>query len=332
MDRIFLGILLGFVFALILSPLVIKLTKRLKAKQNIYEYVDMHKNKQGTPTMGGLIFVLASVFAYVCVGQQYGKLAVINLICFLAFGLIGFLDDFLKIHLKRNLGLKPYQKIVGQVAISVIISVFAYQNLNVGSEIYFPFVSKSIDLGWLYIPFCVFVFLALSNGVNLTDGLDGLAGGVTCSYLVGFLGVGYIILNKSNIFDSVILAENMNLLVSGGCVLGAILAYLLANSHPASIFMGDTGSLAIGGFLACTAIFLRQVLLIPILGLAFVWSCATVIIQVLHYKRTKKRIFLMAPFHHHLEKKGMHETKIVSIYIIVTLMISICSIFFALIL
>ena len=193
MDKIFLCILLGFVFSLMLSPVVIKMIKKLKAKQNIYEYVDMHQKKQGTPTMGGIIFVIGAVLAYICVGQKYNHLAVVSLICFVGFATIGFLDDFLKIHLKRNLGLRPYQKIIGQVAISVIISVFAYQNANVGSEIYLPFVSKTIDLGWVYIPFCVFVFLALSNGVNLTDGLDGLAGGVTCSYLVGFLGVSYII-------------------------------------------------------------------------------------------------------------------------------------------
>jgi len=331
MDKIFLCILLGFVFSLLLSPLVIRLIKKLKAKQNIYEYVDMHQKKQGTPTMGGIIFVLGSVLAFLCVGEKYSHLATVSLICFASFGVIGFLDDFLKIHLKRNLGLKPYQKIVGQVAISVIISVFAYKNINVGSEIYLPFLSKSIDLGYAYIPFCIFVFLALSNGVNLTDGLDGLAGGVTCAYLVGFLGVSYIVLQKTGSFDAVFLSESTNLLIATGGVFGAVLAYLLANSHPANIFMGDTGSLALGGFLASVAIFSKQVLLIPILGLAFVWSCLSVIIQVLHYKRTKKRVFLMAPFHHHLEKKGMYETKIVSIYIIVTLIISIFSIFVSLI-
>ena len=281
--------------------------------------------------MGGIIFLLGGILAYICVGQKYGHLATVALICFVAYGIIGFLDDFLKIHKKRNLGLKPYQKIIGQVGISVIISIFAYQNVNIGSEIYIPFMAKTIDLGWIFIPFCIFVFLALSNGVNLTDGLDGLAAGVTFSYLVGFVGVGYVILKKSGSFDAVFLAENLNLLIACGGVLGAVLAYLLANSHPASIFMGDTGSLALGGFLASVAIFSRQVLLIPILGIAFVWNCLSVIIQVLHYKRTKKRVFLMAPYHHHLEKKGLHETKIVSIYIIVTLIISICSIFVAMI-
>ena len=330
MDRIFLCIMLGFIFSLLLSPLVIKLTRKLKAKQSIYEYVDLHKKKQGTPTMGGIIFIAGSVFAFFCASQKYSRLAFVSLICFVCFGIIGILDDFLKIHKKRNLGLKPYQKIIGQVAISVIISIFAYKNLNVGSEIYLPLSSKIIDLGWAYIPFCIFVFLALSNGVNLTDGLDGLAGGVTCSYLVGFIGVSYIILQKMGSFDAVFIAENTNLLILSGGVFGSVLAYLLFNSHPASIFMGDTGSLALGGFLASVAIFTRQVLLIPILGLAFVWSCLSVIIQVVHFKRTKRRVFLMAPYHHHLEKKGIKETKIVAIYMIFTLFLSILSIFLCL--
>lgn len=327
MDKIFLCCLLGFAFSLILSPLVIKLTKKLKANQTIYEYVDMHQKKSGTPTMGGLIFLLGSLFAFFVAKIHFSKLATVCFVCFFAFGLIGFLDDFLKIKLKRNLGLRPYQKIIGQVAISIIIAIFAYQNQSIGSEIYIPFLSKTIDLGWFYIPFCIFVFLATTNGVNLTDGLDGLAGGVTSAYLVGFVGVSYIILQKNGSFDPVFLNENLNMLVACGGVFGALLAYLLSNSHPASIFMGDTGSLALGGFLACVAIFSKQVLLIPILGLAFVLSCVSVILQVVHFHFTKKRIFLMAPFHHHLEKKGMYETKIVSIYIIVTLVLSLLAIF-----
>ncbi|MGN1222328.1 MAG: phospho-N-acetylmuramoyl-pentapeptide-transferase, partial [Christensenellales bacterium] len=177
MEKIFLCIIVGFIFSLLISPLVIKFFKKLKANQTIYEYVDMHKQKANTPTMGGVIFIVGSVVAFFCVKQGSFNLALVCIVCFLSFGIIGFLDDFLKVKLKRNLGLKPYQKIIGQVAISVIIAVFAYLNSNIGSSVYLPFSTQTIDLGWFYIPFCVFVFLAITNSVNLTDGLDGLAGG-----------------------------------------------------------------------------------------------------------------------------------------------------------
>ena len=332
MDKIFLCILIGFVLSLLVSPLVIKFMKKLKASQSIYEYVDMHKTKQGTPTMGGLIFLFGAIVAFFCVANGSNKLSLVSVVCFLAFGVIGFLDDFLKIHRKQNLGLKPYQKIIGQVAISVIIAIFAYNSPLVGSEIYIPFTNRLIDLGWLFVPFCIFVFLATTNAVNLTDGLDGLAGGVSFSFFVGFLGVSYVVLQKMQIVDAMQMQEYQNLLILCGGVIGSLLAYLLSNSHPATIFMGDTGSLALGGLVSILCISTKQVLLIPILGFLFVWSAVSVIIQVVFYKATKKRVFLMAPYHHHLEKKGLKETKIVAIYVISTLIVSVLSIFLALIL
>ena len=252
-------------------------------------------------------------------------MGLVCLVCFLSFGVIGFLDDFLKIYNKRNLGLKAYQKIIGQVAISIIIAVFAYKNAMIGSTIYLPFSTATIDLGWLYIPVCVFVFLAITNGVNLTDGLDGLAGGVSVSYLFCFVAIAYFILNLMTNFDAVLLNEQLNFLIIGGAAIGSLFAYLLFNSNPASIFMGDTGSLALGGLIASLAICTKQILLIPILGIMFVVSCVSVILQVISYKLTKKRVFLMAPYHHHLEKKGLNENKIVVIYIVITLIICVSS-------
>ncbi|MGN1212979.1 MAG: phospho-N-acetylmuramoyl-pentapeptide-transferase [Christensenellales bacterium] len=326
MEKIFLCIIVGFIISLLISPLVIKFFKKLKANQTIYEYVDMHKQKANTPTMGGVIFIVGSVVAFFCVKQGSFNLALVCIVCFLSFGIIGFLDDFLKIKLKRNLGLKPYQKIIGQVAISVIIAVFAYLNSNIGSSIYLPFSTQTVDLGWFYIPFCVFVFLAITNSVNLTDGLDGLAGGVSLSFLFGFVFIEYIILKSLPIYDATILAEEQNILILCGGVMGSLLCYLLFNSFPAKIFMGDTGSLALGGLIASICISTKQVLLIPILGVMFVVSCVSVILQVAYYKLRKKRIFLMAPYHHHLEKKGLHESKIVVIYIVITIMISVAGI------
>ena len=331
MDKIFLCILIGFVVSVLISPLVIRFMQKLKANQTIYEYVDMHQKKVGTPTMGGLIFLFGTILSFFCVANFSNKLSFVCIACFVAFAVIGFLDDYLKIHLRRNLGLKPYQKIIGQVAISVIVAVFAYKNVFIGSEIILPFTTKTIELGWLYIPFCILVFLATTNAVNLTDGLDGLAGGVSISYFVGFLGVLFVTLSKVSITSVELIEEYNNILLLTGAVIGSLLAYLLANCYPARIFMGDTGSLALGGLISAISICTKQVLLIPILGFMFVWSAVSVIIQVVYFKATKKRVFLMAPYHHHLEKKGIHEAKIVSIYIISTMVISVLSIFLTLI-
>ena len=166
----------------------------------------------------------------------------------------------------------------------------------------------------------------------MTDGLDGLAGGVSIAFFVGFVGVEYVILKSLPIYDGALISEYQNILILSGGVIGSLLAYLLCNSHPASIFMGDTGSLALGGLISTICICTKQVLLIPILGFLFVWSTISVIIQVAVYKIKHKRVFLMAPFHHHLEKKGLHETKIVAIYIIITLVVSIVCIFLSMLL
>ena len=324
MDRIFTAILVSFIVGLVVSPIVIFFAKKLKAKQNIYEYVDMHKAKQGTPTMGGIGIIIALVIGSVCGFYGNNNLAVLTLMITLCYGIIGFLDDFLKIFFKRNLGLRPYQKIIGQLLIAIIVTIFAYKNAFIGSEIFIPFSTIKITLGWWFIPLCLIVFLATTNAVNLTDGLDGLAGGVSLAYLMGFLFVCYIIFTKlTGTMQTELSLEQMNLFVVCGAGIGSLLAYLIFNSFPAQIFMGDTGSLALGGLIACLAIFLRQPLLILILGLCFVWSALSVCIQVIYYKLTKKRVFLMAPFHHHLEKKGMNENKIVVIYIVITLIISV---------
>lgn len=332
MNRIFTAILIAFVTCVVVSPVVIFLAKKLKAKQNIYEYVDMHKSKQGTPTMGGIAILIALIIGSVCTITKQNHLACVTLIITLCFGIVGFLDDFLKIVHKQNLGLKAYQKIIGQLAVAIIVTVFAYKHNFIGSTIYLPFSNSTINLGWWFIPFCLFVFLATVNAVNLTDGLDGLASGVSLSYLIGFVFICYIIYSKISGVQVEFSQEQLNLLIVGGAGIGALLGYLLFNSFPALIFMGDTGSLALGGLISCLAIFLRQPFLILILGLCFVVSAVSVIIQVVWYKLTKKRVFLMAPFHHHLEKKGLHESKIVVIYIVTTTIISVGGILLTLLL
>ena len=305
--------------SILVAPFIIKASKKFKASQTILHYVEAHKGKDGTPTMGGLIFILTLTFSF-CFFSKNFQLATISLAVMLAYGILGFLDDFIKIKFKQNLGLKPYQKIIGQVGIAVIVAFYCYYSNLIGSKIFVPFTDITIDLGWVIIPFIIFVYLAVVNSVNLTDGLDGLAGGVSCSYLVGFIGL--LLVYQSTAMTPQLYQEFDNLLILCFCGLGAVLGFLCYNTFPAKIFMGDTGSLALGGLLTSIAVFSRTTLLIPFIGIMFVVSALSVCIQVLHYKRTKKRVFLMAPLHHHFEKKGVHENKITFVYIVITIAIS----------
>jgi len=323
--RYLLAAILSFSIAVIISPMVIKWTKKLKFGQNILSYVENHKQKQGTPTMGGIIFIFSSIIASLCFVDKFSSMALVGIAVFFAFGVLGFLDDFIKIKYKRNLGLRAYQKVIGQLSISIIIGLYVYFSGFVGSNIIIPFSDISLKLGAFIIPFVVFIFIATTNSVNLTDGLDGLAGGTTLIYLIG---IGVIMALGFGNLDSYALVQQQNMLVLICAVVGGVGGFLIFNSHPASIFMGDTGSLALGSIVALSGCFTGLELYIPILGLMFVLSTVSVIIQVLHFKRTKKRVFLMAPLHHHFEKKGMYETKIVTIYIIITALLSVISVVF----
>ena len=302
-----LASLTGLLISLAVCYPVLLLCRKLHFSQTILHYVEAHAGKKGTPTMGGIIFVLSSIIAFVCFSRGQSLYAWMSLVVMFSYGLLGFLDDFIKVRFKQNEGLTPIQKIVGQVAIASIISVFVY--FKVGTSL--NFFGANIDLGWGIIPFTIFVFLAITNSVNLTDGLDGLAGGVSAIYII-FLGT-IIALSGS--------VQMNNLALVSFVMFGAIVGFLAINTFPAKIFMGDTGSLALGGFIACISIFSGKVLLMPIIGLMFVLSAISVIIQVAHFKRTHKRVFLMAPLHHHFEKKGANENRIVTIYIIVTMIL-----------
>ena len=328
MKHFLTAILISFVIAILLSPLIIKLVKKLKLKQNIYEYVENHSSKAGTPTMGGIIFISAILITCLIMFKNNFTLVVLSLTALVSFGFLGFLDDFIKIKFRRNLGLKAYQKIIGQVAISIILCCFCYFSNIVPKQIYLPFMAKTVNLGWFYIPFMIVVLLAFTNSVNLTDGLDGLAGGTSFVYSVSFTVCFLIyILNAKKLGISYLVVEEWsNLLILCGACAGSLLAYLIHNSFPALIFMGDTGSLALGGLFGIMAIITGQIFIIPILGICFVLTSLSVIMQVLYFKLTKKRIFKMAPFHHHLQLKGMHESKIVSIYIIISVIIGVLGI------
>lgn len=313
MKIIFIGILGAFVASFLLLILILPLLKKLKAGQYILGYVKEHKSKSGTPTMGGLAFIAAIIIVGFCLCGFSNGQANLTLAITAGFMIVGFLDDFLKIHRKENEGLKPYQKILFQLSISTVAAVYCY--INGLTKINLPLAgSASVDIRWGIIPLVIFIFIATVNCVNLTDGLDGLAGGTSMAYLL--------------IFAILLFLQGVNLYLLCFGAVGAIAAFLVFNTNKAKIFMGDTGSLALGGFISCVSVFSGNSLYIPILGIMFVVSGISVIVQVIYYKRTRKRVFLMAPVHHHFQMKGYSESKISYAYFILTALVGIfCLIF-----
>lgn len=320
MTKYLLGYLVGFGFSLVAVPLVFWLVKKMGMKQTILFYVKEHFSKEGTPTMGGIVFLLGLIFSTLVFLGKNSTLALVSVAGTLSFGIVGFLDDFIKLKFKQNLGLKPYQKIIGQFGISLILAIFAYN--FVGSEIIVPFTLTKIDLGWFFIPFVMIVFIAVVNSVNLIDGLDGLSTGVSCFYILGFMSFLILFLENLNL-NSAFTVETQNIILICSIMLGCLTVFFLINAFPAQIFMGDTGSLAIGGFVACISIFTKFTLIIPILGIMYVITAVSDIIQVCYYKLKKKRVFKMAPIHHHFQMSGLHENKVVVIYIVITVLVSV---------
>ncbi|HIU00354.1 MAG TPA: phospho-N-acetylmuramoyl-pentapeptide-transferase [Candidatus Coproplasma excrementavium] len=302
MKMAYAATLAAFFISLALLLAITPLLRRLKAGQYILGYVKEHKNKSGTPTMGGLAFVCAATIVSLCFCGVNSTTVNLTLVITAGYCLIGFADDFLKIYRKENLGLRPYQKIIFQCAIAAIAAAYCYVNkltlLNI------PFTHITVDISWGIIPLAVFVFLSAVNCVNLTDGLDGLAGGTSLAYLAAF---GVMLIGSGSDLGTVSLA-----------MCGALGAFLLFNTNRASVFMGDTGSLALGALISCVSVFSRNALYIPVIGIMFVISGISVIIQVIYYKRTRRRIFLMAPVHHHFQMKGFAESKISYAYFAVT--------------
>lgn len=317
MLNIAFAFLVSLIISLVLMPFVIALSKKLKFKQTILHYVDKHSAKSGTPTMGGIGFILASVIASLIFMTTENSLTLICVIVTVGYGIVGFLDDFIKIIFKQNKGLSAYQKIIFQVVIAVIVSIFAYYNPFVGDSVYVPFTFVKINIGYLAIAFYVVIFLAYTNAVNLTDGLDGLASNVTLIYMVANAIIIYLAIYLRGDGQAFVV-EYQNLLVFCGAVVGSLIGFNCFNGYPAKVFMGDTGSLALGGAVGSLAVVSSMSLYSPIVGIMYVLTCLSVAMQVLYYKKTKKRIFLMAPLHHHYEQKGIHENRIVASYVAIT--------------
>lgn len=326
MEHLIYALLLAALVAILLGPVLIPALKRLKFGQT--ERTDgpkTHLKKSGTPTMGGLMIIAGILAGTLAFSLSATEFVLPALLVTTGFGLLGFLDDFLKVRFKNTVGLRAYQKIIGQFCIAAIIALYAYNSPFVGSKIYMPFLNIEWDIGIFYIPFIIFVVVAIVNGVNLTDGLDGLSSGVTLIYALT-MGVVFYYMSQAVLMPADAAqasqtqygAELKSMGMFSAAVAGACIGFLRYNSYPARVFMGDTGSLALGGAIACMAIFSRAVFLLPIMGACFVASDLSVVLQVGSYKLRKKRVFKMAPLHHHFELLGYSETKIVSMYMIVT--------------
>lgn len=302
------SIITAFVVSLLFCRLLIPILRKLKAGQNILVYVKEHKGKGGTPTMGGIAFVFAAILSVFIFAKQWDRKLTVTLAVGLSFMIVGLLDDFLKRKHKENMGLRAWQKFLFQTGIAVFCGIYCYRAGI--TRLYLPFVNKAFSISWWIIPVTVFVFLATVNAVNLTDGLDGLAAGTSVPFF-GLMGVVILLQNGSS-----------SLVLTSFCLMGSLLAYLLFNVHPASVFMGDTGSLALGGFASCICVFSGNTLYVPVLGICFVFSVISVIIQVIYYKVTGgKRVFLMAPIHHHFQEKGFSESRIAYAYFLITLLL-----------
>lgn len=314
MKKYILSYMVSFVFSLLFCYLLIPLMKKLKTGQNILKYVKEHEKKEGTPTMGGLAFIFAAVLATLLF-EEVDRILLVSLTIGVSYLCVGLLDDLLKKKHKENLGLKAWQKFAFQTIVAVFAGIFCFRSGL--TSLHIPFIKVSIDVGFWIIPISIFVFLATVNGVNLTDGLDGLA---TSSCLPFFATLGVLCS----------IGQLTTLSVLSFTLVGALSAYLLFNSSPASIFMGDTGSLSLGGLGACIGIFSGNALYIAVVGITFVFSVISVMLQVIYYKATGgKRIFLMAPVHHHFQQKGYSETKISYAYFSVTLTVGLTCILFA---
>lgn len=321
--RIGLYAILSIVGAIVLTPLVVKTATN--AKQPILHYVDNHNGKAGTPTMGGLIFVFAACLVII-VSNGVSSMAFVAAIVTIGFGMIGFLDDFLKVKTKNNKGLKAYQKLLAQTAIAVAVALYCYFNPHISTVFKIPFSANTVDLrGWA-IPVYIFVLVSMVNAVNLTDGLDGLVATTGSIFFTAITVILFIITSRG--IGNIGAGGVTSLAYFSAAFAGSLIAFIVINSFPAKIFMGDTGSLAIGAGMACAAMFSGNTFYIVIIGIVYVISALSVAIQVIVFKLTKKRVFLMAPLHHHFERRGIHENKIVAGYALVTVIAAIVAVIF----
>ncbi len=306
MNAIIFYILISFIISLLLGKLLIPVLHKLKFGQYIREEgPESHKKKAGTPTMGGIIFIISSIITIFIIGNHISKESYICIFALISFGFIGLLDDSLKILRKKNEGLTSKQKMLLLIIVSLVFSFIGYKSNSIGSAIIIPFYGRMLDIGIYYIPFIILYYISLTNSVNLTDGLDGLCGSVTLLVMTFFIVISFAFGYYSvSIFCA--------------AIAGSLLGFLRYNSFPAKIIMGDTGALALGGAIGAVGMILKLPLIVVIVGGIYVFEALSDIIQITSFRLTGKRIFKMAPIHHSLELSGWHEAKIVSVFCIIT--------------
>ncbi len=303
---ILLSVMISFAISVMLGPVVIPFLRRLKVGQTVRdEGPESHLKKNGTPTMGGILILVSIVVTSLFFVRDYPKIIPV-LFLTLGFGMIGFMDDYIKVVLKRSMGLRAWQKFALQIVVTAVFSFYLIRYTDVSLAMKVPFVDGMyLDFGWLNIPILFFIVIGTVNGTNFTDGLDGLASSVTV--LV------------ATFFSVVAIGTESGIEPVTCAVVGALLGFLLFNVYPASVFMGDTGSLALGGFVAATAYMMQMPLFIVIVGFIYMAEVLSVILQVSYFKMTGgRRIFKMAPIHHHFELCGWSETRVVAVFSIVT--------------
>lgn len=321
MDLLYIiaSILVSFLIVVVSAPMIIPFLRRLKFGQSIREEgPKSHQKKTGTPTMGGVMIIVSVVLGsiilhYLVLGQFFSHTLLLLLTVFVGFGLLGFIDDFIKVVLKRNLGLTSKQKLIGQLFVSVLF-YFMLLRGEVDTRLIIPGTELFLDVRFLYPLFIVILLVGASNAVNLTDGLDGLVGGLGA---ISFLTFGIIAVTMSGYPVESIVSFS---------VVGGLLGFLIFNAHPAKVFMGDTGSLALGGLLGALAIVLKLEILLVLIGFVFVVETLSVMIQVISFKTRGKRVFLMSPIHHHFELKGWSEWRVVVSFWLIGIVASLLSI------
>ena len=303
--EIVIPVIIAFAISALLGPVVIPFLRKLKVGQTERKELESHLKKNGTPTMGGIMILASIIITSLFYVKDYPKIIPIILKT-VGFGVIGFLDDYLKVVLRRSDGLLAWQKMILQIIVTGVFAVYMVKYSGVALTMLIPFSGgKYLDLGWLAIPVLFFAVVGTVNGTNFTDGLDGLASSVT--------------IMVATFFSVVAIGTNAGIAPITCAVVGALLGFLLFNVYPASVFMGDTGSLALGGFVVSTAYMMQMPLFILIVGLIYLVEVLSVIIQVTYFKKTGgKRIFRMAPIHHHFELGGWSETRVVAVFSITT--------------
>ena len=303
--EIVIPVIIAFAISALLGPVVIPFLRKLKVGQTERKELESHLKKNGTPTMGGIMILASIIITSLFYVKDYPKIIPI-LFMTVGFGVIGFLDDYLKVVLRRSDGLLAWQKMILQIIVTGVFAVYMVKYSGVALTMLIPFSGgKYLDLGWLAIPVLFFAVVGTVNGTNFTDGLDGLASSVT--------------IMVATFFAVVAIGTNAGIAPITCAVVGALLGFLLFNVYPASVFMGDTGSLALGGFVVSTAYMMQMPLFILIVGLIYLVEVLSVIIQVTYFKKTGgKRIFRMAPIHHHFELGGWSETRVVAVFSITT--------------